>query len=85
MLYVDIRALEQAGVLVCVYEGIQGFGKCNRTDIFTRCHYWACTEQECGYRYFIHVIIILQPPYSPAPLTSLTPYRNIHAQTHPHL
>lgn len=28
------------------FEGIQGFGKCNRTDIFTRCHYWACTEKK---------------------------------------
>lgn len=55
------------------FEGIQGFGKCNRTDSFTRCHYWACIEKGAGCRYFIHVIIILQPPYGPPPITTPLP------------
>jgi len=80
------KGCRRVEVFSIYFEGIQGFGKCNRTDIFTRCHYWACTEKKGeggGCRYFIHVIIILQAPCGPPP--SPPPYHNIHAQAHPHL
>lgn len=42
------KGCRRVEVFSIYFGGIQGFGKCNRTDIFTRCHYWACTEKKGG-------------------------------------
>lgn len=80
------KGCRRVEVFSIYFEGIQGFGKCNRTDIFTRCHYWACTEKKGGGGGGLQIFhtrynYSASPVLSPArhhPLTTIYTPRPIH-------